>query len=63
MEKEMTEMTPEELRKEYKSIGRRLCSALKQRDEWAVKYAKLKDKEKDWKILEKNTCSVVGHEL
>ena len=56
-------MTEEELQKEYKSIGRRLKSALKQRDEWAVKYANLKEKEKDWKILEKNTCSAVGHEL
>ncbi len=63
MEKELTEMTEEELRKEYKSIGRRLKSALKQRDEWAVKYANLKEKERDWKILEKNTCSIVGHEL
>jgi hypothetical protein len=63
MEKELTEMTEEELQKEYKSIGRRLKSALKQRDEWAVKYANLKEKEKDWKIFEKNTCSVVGHEL
>jgi hypothetical protein len=63
MEKELTEMTEEELRKEYKSIGRRLKSALKQRDEWAVKYANLKEKEKDWKILEKNTCTSTGFEL
>jgi hypothetical protein len=63
MEKELTEMTPDELRKELKSIGRRLKSALKQRDEWAVKYANLKEKEKGWKILEKNSCSDAGHEL
>jgi hypothetical protein len=34
-------MTPDELRKELKSIGRRLKSALKQRDDWALKYAKV----------------------
>jgi hypothetical protein len=50
-------------KKEIKSLKIRLASALRQRDEWAVKYAKLKEIEKDWKILEKNTCSVVGHEL
>jgi len=31
----------EELKKEIASLKRRLTSALKQRDEWAVKYAKV----------------------
>ena len=31
----------EELKKEIASLKRRLASALKQRDEWAVKYAKV----------------------
>jgi hypothetical protein len=63
MEKELTEMTEEELRKELKSIGRRLKSALKQRDEWAVKYARLKEKETMGKNPEKNSCTSTGFEL
>jgi hypothetical protein len=50
-------------KKEIKSLKIRLASALRQRDEWAVKYAKLKEKEKGWKILEKNSCSEEAHEL
>lgn len=30
---------PEEMKKEIASLKRRLTSALKQRDEWAAKYA------------------------
>jgi hypothetical protein len=62
MEKELTEMTPDELRKELKSIGRRLKSALKQRDEWAVKYARVKEKEQMEKNPEKNSCIETGYE-
>jgi|LakMenEpi13Sep09_1017268.scaffolds.fasta_scaffold10853_2 hypothetical protein len=47
MEKELNEMTPDELRKELKSIGRRLKSALKQRDDWALKYAKVMSKKNE----------------
>ena len=36
----------EELKKEIASLKRRLASALKQRDEWAVKYAKAMEEKK-----------------
>jgi hypothetical protein len=41
--------TNEELKKEIASLKRRLTSALKQRDEWAMKYAKAME-EKNLKI-------------
>ncbi len=52
MEKDLTEMTPDELRKELKSIGRRLTNALKQRDDWAMKYANAMSKK-----IENNSCA------
>jgi hypothetical protein len=45
--------TNEELKKEIASLKRRLTSALKQRDDWAMKYAKVMEslpQEKNLKI-------------
>ena len=42
MEKNETE----EMKKEIESLKRRLASALQQRDEWAVKYAKAMEEKK-----------------
>ena len=44
-------MTEEELKKEIKQLKRRLTNALKQRDEWAAKYAKVMSKKN-----ENNSC-------
>jgi hypothetical protein len=38
--------TNEELKKEIASLKRRLASALKQRDDWAIKYAKVMEEKK-----------------
>lgn len=38
--------TNEELKKEIASLKRRLTSALKQRDDWAMKYAKVMEEKK-----------------
>lgn len=44
-------MTEEELKKENKQLKRRLTNALKQRDDWAAKYAKVMSKKN-----ENNSC-------
>jgi hypothetical protein len=49
-------------KKEIKSLKIRLASALRQRDEWALKYARLKEKEAMEKNPEKNSCIETGYE-
>ena len=44
-------MSEEELKREIKQLKRRLTNALKQRDEWAAKYAKVMSKKN-----ENNSC-------